>query len=168
IVPKHLLEGQDLNQPVDFLSAPVGSGPFKFKEFSQGAYMELEANPDYVDGAPNLDGIIFQVITDGNARVAQVKSGDIDFTVIEPPQIDSVADDANLNIVEATQVNYYFLAFNHTIERFQDPRVRQALTLALNREAIVETVLKGYGQVANGPIHPSLGDFYNPDVTKYG
>jgi peptide/nickel transport system substrate-binding protein len=168
IVPKHLLEGQDLNQPVDFLSSPVGSGPFKFKEFSQGSYLEVEANPDYFGGAPNLDGIIFQVITDGNARVAQVKSGDVDFTVIEPPQIDSVSDDANLKIVEATQVNYYFLAFNHTIERFQDPRVRQALTLALNREAIVETVLKGYGQVANGPTHPSLGEYYNPDVTKYG
>jgi peptide/nickel transport system substrate-binding protein len=45
--------------------------------------------------------------------------------------------------------------------------VRQALTLALNRQAIVDTVLKGYGQVATGPIHPTLGDFYNPDVTTY-
>jgi peptide/nickel transport system substrate-binding protein len=167
IVPQHLLEGQDLNQPVDFLAAPVGSGPFKFKELSQGAYLEVEANEDYFGGRPNLDGIIFQVITDGNARVAQVKSGDVDFTVIEPPQIDSVKDDANLKIVEATQVNYYFFAFNHTVERLQDARVRQALTMALNRQAIVDTVLKGYGQVANGPIHPSLGDFYNPDVTTY-
>lgn len=168
IVPKHLLEGQDLNQPAEFLAAPVGSGPFKFKELSQGAYLEVEANENYFGGRPNLDGIIFQVITDGNARVAQVKSGDIDFTVIEPPQIDSVKDDPNLRIVEATQVNYYFFAFNHTVERLQDARVRQALTLALNRQAIVDTVLKGYGQVANGPIHPSLGDYYNPDVTTYG
>lgn len=167
IVPKHLLDGQDLNQPADFLAAPVGSGPFKFKELSQGAYLEVEANEDYFGGRPNLDGIIFQVITDGNARVAQVKSGDVDFTVIEPPQIDSVKDDANLKIVEATQVNYYFFAFNHTVERLQDPKVRQALTMALNRQAIVDTVLKGYGQVANGPIHPSLGDYYNPDVTTY-
>ncbi len=167
IVPKHLLDGQDLNQPADFLAAPVGSGPFKFKELSQGAYLEVEANEDYFGGRPNLDGIIFQVITDGNARVAQVKSGDVDFTVIEPPQIDSVKDDANLKIVEATQVNYYFFAFNHTVERLQDARVRQALTMALNRQAIVDTVLKGYGQIANGPIHPSLGDYYNPDVTTY-
>lgn len=168
IVPKHLLEGQDLNQPTEFLAAPVGSGPFKFGTAQQGSYLEVVANEDYFLGRPNLDRIIFQVITDGNARVAQLKSGDIDFTVIDPPQIDSVSNDANLKIVEAQQVNYYFLAFNHSVERLQNPAVRQALTLALNRQAIVDTVLKGYGQVATGPIHPTLGDYYNPDVTTYG
>lgn len=167
IVPKHLLEGQDLNQPTDFLTAPVGSGPFKFGSFSQGSHLEVVANEDYFGGRPYLDQIIFQVITDGNARVAQVRSGDIDFTVIDPPQIDSVSDDPNLKIIEATQVNYYFLAFNHTVERLQDQSVRQALTLALNRQAIVETMLKGYGQVASGPIHPALGEYYNADVTTY-
>jgi peptide/nickel transport system substrate-binding protein len=168
IVPKHLLEGQDLNQPVDFLSAPVGSGPFKFKTLSQGSYLEVEANEDYFGGRPNLDGIIFQIITDGNARVAQVRSGDIDFTVIEPQQVEAVSGDSNLQVVEANQVNYYFLAVNHTIPRLQDPKVRQALILALNREAIVETVLKGYGQIASGPIHPSLGEFFTSDVAQYG
>jgi peptide/nickel transport system substrate-binding protein len=167
IVPKHLLEGQDLNEPTDFLTAPVGSGPFKFGTFSQGSHLEVVANEDYFGGRPHLDRIIFQVITDGNARVAQVRSGDIDFTVIDPPQVDSVSGDPNLKIVEATQVNYYFLAFNHQVERLQDVSVRQALTIALNRQAIVETMLKGYGQVANGPIHPALGEYYNPDVTTY-
>lgn len=167
IVPKHLLEGQDLNQPADFLAAPVGSGAFKFGTAQQGSYLEVVANEDYFLGRPNLDRIIFQVITDGNARVAQLKSGDIDFTVIDPPQIDSVSGDANLKVVEAQQVNYYFLAFNHSVERLQNPAVRQALTLALDRQAIVDTVLKGYGQVATGPIHPTLGDFYNPNVTTY-
>jgi peptide/nickel transport system substrate-binding protein len=167
IVPKHLLEGQDLNQPTDFLAAPVGSGPFKFGTAQQGSYLEVVANEDYFLGRPNLDRIVFQVITDGNARVAQLKSGDIDFTVIDPPQIDSVSNDANLKVVEAQQVNYYFLAFNHSVDRLQDPAVRQALTLALDRQAIVDTVLKGYGEVATGPIHPTLGDFYNPDVTTY-
>lgn len=168
IVPKHLLEGQDLNQPAAFLQAPVGSGPFMFKTFSQGSYFEVAANDAYFEGRPNLDGIIFQVIIDGNARVAQVRSGDIDFTVIEPPQAESVSGDANLRVVEATQVNYYFFAVNHTVARLQDPRVRQALMLAVDRQAIVDTVLKGYGQIATGPIHPALGDYYNAEVTTYG
>lgn len=167
IVPKHLLEGQDLNEPVEFLKNPVGSGPFTFSELSQGAYLEVVANEQYFGGRPHLDSIIFQVITDGNARVAQVRSGEVDFTVIEPPQVDSVANDPNLKVVEASQVNYYFFAINHTLPRFQDPRVRQALTLAVNREAIVTNILKGFGTVATGPIHPSLGEFYNPDVTTY-
>ena len=167
IVPKHLLEGQELNQPSAFLAAPIGSGPFKFATFAQGSHLEVVANENYFGGRPNLDGIVFQVITDGNARVAQVRSGDIDFTVIEPPQIDSVANDENLKIVEASQVNYYFFAFNHKVERLQNPSVRQALTLALNRQAIVDTVLKGYGQVAHGPIHPSLAEYYTDEVTTY-
>jgi len=168
IVPKHLLEGQDLNQPAEFLAAPVGTGPFKFVELSQGSHLQVEANENYFDGRPHLDGIIFQVITDGNARVAQLRSGDIDFTVIDAPQVNSVSDVEALQVVEATQVSYHFLAFNHTVERLQDPSVRRALTLALDRQAIVEKMLQGYGQVANGPTHPALGDFYNPDVTTYG
>lgn len=168
IVPRHLLEGQDLNQPAEFLRAPVGSGPFMFKTFSQGAYLEVAANEAYFEGRPNLDGIIFQVITDGNARVAQVRSGDIDFTVVEPPQAESVSNDPNITVIEAPQVNYYFFAVNHTVARLQDPRVRQALMLAVDRQAIVDTVLKGYGRIATGPIHPALGDYYNPDVKTYG
>lgn len=164
IVPKHLLENQDLNQPAEFLASPVGTGPFKFVELAQGSHLRVEANEDYFDGRPHLDGIIFQIITDGNARVAQVRSGDVDFTVIDPPQVNSVSDAEGLQIIEATQVNYYFLAFNHQVERLQDVRARQALTMALDRDGIVENMLQGYGQVAKGPHHPALGDFYNPDV----
>lgn len=166
IVPKHLLESQDLNQPAEFLAAPVGTGPFKFMELSQGSHLRLEANEDYFDGRPNLDGIIFQVITDGNARVAQVKSGDVDFTVIDASQVETVANDENLNVVEATQVNYYFLGFNHDVERLQDARVRRACTMALDRQAIVDRMLQGFGQVASGPTHPSLGDFYNDGLEQ--
>jgi len=168
IVPKHLLEGQDVNQPTEFLQNPIGSGPFRFKELSQGNYLETERYEDYFDGRAHLDGMVFQIIADGNARVAQVRSGDIDFTTIEPPQVDTIKGDDNLELIEAPQVSYYFLAVNHTLPRLQDPKVRQALMYALNRQAIVDTVLKGYGQVATGPIHPSLGDYYTDQVTQYG
>lgn len=167
IVPKHLLEGQDLNQPTQFIANPVGTGPFKFKEFVQGSHLEVVANPDYFDGAPYLDGIVFKVIPDGNARVAQVKAGEVDFAVIEPPQIDALKDAENVEIREAPQVNYYFFAVNHTVPRLQDPRVRRALSHAIDKQAIVDRVLRGYGQVATGPINPLLGDYYNPNVATY-
>ncbi|MDI3341650.1 MAG: ABC transporter substrate-binding protein [Sphaerobacter sp.] len=167
IVPKHLLEGQNLNEPTDFLRKPIGTGPFKFKEFVQGSHLAVEANPDYFDGTPLLDGIIFKVIPDGNARVAQVRSGEIDFTVIEPAQIDALKNVDNIEIRTVPQVNYYFFAINHTKPHLQDVRVRQALVYALDREAIVKQVLKGYGKVATGPINPLLGDYYNPDVATY-
>lgn len=167
IVPKHLLEGQDLNQPTEFLQNPVGSGPFRFVEFSQGSHLETEANEDYFEGPPLLDGIIFRVIADGNARVAQLLSGDIDFTVIDPPQLKSVEGSENVVVREAPQVNYFFFAVNHTVPRLQDVRVRQALSYAVNKQAIVDQVLEGYGIVASGPHHPLLGEFYNPEVQTY-
>ncbi len=167
IVPKHLLEGQDLNEPTEFLKKPIGSGPFKFKEFVQGSHLAVQAYADYFEGAPLLDGIIFKVIPDGNARVAQVRSGEIDFTVIEPAQIDALQNVNSVEIRKVPQVNYYFFAINHAKPHFQDVRVRQALVYALDREAIVKQVLKGYGQVATGPINPLLGDYYNPNVATY-
>ena len=167
IVPKHLLEGQDLNQPVAFIQHPVGSGPFKFKSFAQDSHLEVEANRDYYGGAPLLDGIVFKVIPDGNARLAQLKSGDIDFTVIDPPQLAAVQGVPNLQVRRAPQVNYYFFAINHDQPKFADVRVRQALSYAIDKQAIVKNILKGDGRVATGPINPLLAPYYNPDVEPY-
>ncbi len=167
IVPKHLLEGQDLNQPVAFIQHPVGSGPFKFKSFAQDSHLEVEANKDYYGGAPLLDGIVFKVIPDGNARLAQLKSGDIDFTVIDPPQLAAVQGVPNLQVRRAPQVNYYFFAINHERPIFADVRVRQALSYAIDKQAIVKNILKGDGRVATGPINPLLAPYYNPNVEAY-
>jgi len=167
IVPKHALEGQDLNEPTEFLRHPIGSGPFKFKEFSSGNFLEVEANEEYADGRPLLDGIVFKIIPDGNARVTQVRSGEIDLTIIESPQVDSLNGTDTLQVREVPQVQYYFFAVNHTSPTLQDVKVRQALSKLLDKDAIIEQLLKGYGQVATGPVNPLLGDFYNPDVTTY-
>ena len=167
IVPRHLLEGQDLNQPVSFIQHPVGSGPFKFKSFVQDSHLEVEANKDYYGGAPLLDGIVFKVIPDGNARLAQLKAGDIDFTVIDPAQVPAVQSATNLQVRRAPQVNYYFFAINHERPKFADPRVRQALSYAIDKPAIVKNILKGDGRVATGPINPLLGAYYNPNVDTY-
>ncbi len=74
---------------------------------------------------------------------------------------------ANVVLRREPQVNYYFLAVNHSIPKLQDPRVRQALSHVLDKDAIVASVLAGAGQVATGPIHPFLGDYYNPAVQTY-
>jgi peptide/nickel transport system substrate-binding protein len=167
IVPKHLLQGQDLNQPVAFIQHPIGTGPFRFKSITQDTAMEVEANPDYYDGAPLLDGIVFKVIPDGNARLAQLKAGEIDFTVIDPPQLAALQGVSGITVRRAPQVNYYFFAINHDLPKFADLRVRQALTYAIDKQAIVKNILKGDGRPATGPINPLLGAYYNPDVDTY-
>lgn len=167
IVPKHLLDGQDLQQPTDFLNNPVGTGPFKFKEIVQGSHVSTVANPDYFEGAPHLDGVDFVIIPDTNTQVARLLAGDIDFTAIEPNQLDAVEGQAGVTVRYAPQVRYFYLAFNHERPVFQDVRVRQALNFAIDKEGLVQNVLKGGGQVATGPISPLLGDVYNPNVKTY-
>ncbi len=167
IVPKHLLEAQDPNQPVQFIRNPVGTGPFKFKSFTQDSYLEVSANPEYYLGPPMLDGIEFKVIPDGNTRLAQLRSGEIDFTVIDPPQVAAVQGARGIEVRRAPQVDYYFFAINHDLPKFADVRVRQALTYAIDKQAIVKSILKGDGRPATGPINPLLGAFYNPNVETY-
>jgi peptide/nickel transport system substrate-binding protein len=167
IVPKHLLEGQDLNEPTAFLQNPVGSGPFMFKSLSAGDFMEVARYDGYFGDKAFLDSIIFKIIPDGNARVAQVRGGEIDLTIIEPPAVDSLSDASNLAVREAPIVQYYFLAVNHTSPVMQDVKLRKALDTVLDKQAIIDQILKGYGSIATGPINPLLAEYYNPDVTTY-
>lgn len=167
IVPKHLLEGQDLNEPTAFLQAPVGTGPFKFVRLSVGNFLEVEANAEYFEGPPLLETIIFKIIPDGNSRVAQVQSGEIDLTIVEAPQVEALRGSTNLAVREVPQVQYYFFGINHASPVMQDLRVRQAMSLVLDKQAIVDQVLKGYGAVCTGPVNPLLVDYYTSEVTTY-
>lgn len=166
MVPKHALQGQDINAPKDFLAKPIGTGPFKFVSATPGSTMTVERNDNFHFGAPLLDKINFKVVADINAQLAQLKTGEIDFMLMEPDQAATVKSDANIVIQNASQVNYYFAAYNNERPLFKDKLVRQALTMALDRESIVKNVLGGAGQVANGPINPLLAWAYTDDVKK--
>lgn len=167
IVPKHLLEGKDLAKPTEFIANPVGTGPFKFKKYESGSFMELERYDAYFLGKPLLDGIVFKVLPDSNAQVAQLKSGDLDFAVITPPQVDTLKATATVEVRQAPQVQYFFFAMNHTNPLWSDVKVRQALSYAMDKQGIVDNLLKGAASVATGPINPLLAEYYNPDVEKY-
>lgn len=167
IVPKHLLEGQDLSKPAAFIASPVGTGPFKFKKYESGSFLEVERHDAYFLGKPLLDGIVFKVLPDSNAQVAQLKSGDLDFAVISPPQVDTLKATPTVDVRQAPQVQYFFFAMNHTNPLWTDVKVRQALAYAMDKQGIVDNLLKGAASVATGPINPLLAEYYNPDVEKY-
>lgn len=167
VVPKHLLEGKDLAQPADFIAKPVGSGPFKFKQYQTGSFLEVERYDDYFVSKPYLDGLVFKVLPDSNTQVAQLKAGDLDFAVIAPPQVDTLKATPTVEVRQAPQVQYYFFAMNHTNPLWKDVRVRQAFSYALDKQGIVDNIVKGAGRVATGPINPLLAEYYNGDVEKY-
>lgn len=170
ILPKHVLG--DAENPLTVASfnkqAPVTTGPYKVAEFVPGSFVRLEPNENYWGDAPKLAGIVFRIIPDANTQVAQLLAGQLDLvTRLDPSLIAGVERDASLEILRQSQNLYYWVVLNQEDERFTDPRVRRALLMALDREAMIQAILEGYGTVATGPIAPLLGALYDGDVATY-
>lgn len=139
-------------------SAPVGTGPFKFKEWVRGDRLVLERNADYWGPRkPVLDQIVWRVIPDDGARVLALESGQIHVAVRVPPR-----DTSRLTLNRAVRVDRtsslrtIYIAFNYQRRPFTDVRVRQAFNYAVNKRAIAQTILGGAARVSDAPISPGI------------
>ncbi|MDF2725772.1 MAG: extracellular solute-binding protein family 5 [Paenibacillus sp.] len=170
ILPKHIFEGQDPWKLTSFNKEnPVGTGPYKLTKYMAGQYVELERNPNYFGGAAKIAKVIVSIVPDANTQIAQLLSGTLSMVnVTDPTLMEKLKSNPNLTVNELADNNYYWVALDYSQERFQDVRVRQALLYAIDREAIIKGVLKGYGQVATGPIAPIQEKYYNKNVQTYG
>ena len=152
IIPKHVLEGKDFNTDPFNFDQPVGTGPYKFKSRKPGEYLELVANPNFYDGAPAFERVIYKFLPDPNVRLVQLKKGDIDVAPLTPKQVAAVKENDLFRIETTPSADYRVMMFNHRDPLFQDVRVRQAIQFATDREALVKGALLGYGNVAYGPL----------------
>ncbi len=149
IVPRHALEGQNLREG-EFNRAPIGSGPFKVVEWNTGESIVLEANENYFRGRPCLDRIIFQIIPEDQAQVNALLTGDIDFVDNVPgSSVGQFENNPDFTVTVAELDSLFQVFFNNALEKYENPLVRQALMVAIDRQALIDTVLQGYGQVHN-------------------
>ncbi|WP_425057677.1 Oligopeptide-binding protein AppA [Sporomusa carbonis] len=162
ILPKHILEtAGDINK-APFNRAPVGTGPFKFKEWQVAEAIVLEANPSYYRGKPALDSIVYRIIPDANILLTQLKAGEVDivsnigFTYLE--QVKAI--DGVRAVITPTMI-WEHMDFNLDNPLFQDVRVRKAISNAIDRQAITNNVLKNVATPAYGDQSP-LSWAYNP------
>ncbi|MBD8067534.1 peptide-binding protein [Bacillus sp. PS06] len=169
ILPEHILGDVpvgDLGEHEFNTKSPIGTGPFKFDEWRDGEYVRVVANEDYFDGRPYLDSITYKIVPDQNALLAQLQAGDIDFTEVPGTDVDTVKSFPGIKVESGLGLSYTFLAFNLQQERFNDVKVRQAMTHAIDRQAIVDSVMNGDGEVAHLPESP-LSWAYNDDVPTF-
>lgn len=168
ILPKHVLSGGNpLTNTAFNKSMPVTTGPFKVENFSPGQSVVLTRNDDYFGDKAHLDKLVFRVVPDANTQIAQALSGEIQIMLLDnKAAVERVQRAPNLKVFPRQLVQYYWLALNQTDERFQDVRVRQAFLYAINRPAIINSVEKGYGKVANSPITPALAAYYDPTLER--
>lgn len=137
---------------------PVGTGPFRFREWVRGDRIVLERNPDYWGPRkPLLDQVVFRAIPDDGARVLALEGGQIHVAVRVPPrETTRLALNRALRIDRTSSVRTIYIAFNNQKPPFTDPRVRQAFNYAVNKRAIVQTVLGGAARVSDAPISPGI------------
>jgi peptide/nickel transport system substrate-binding protein len=167
IAPRHLLEGKDLGTLTDFVRQPVGTGPFKLKEAVKGAHVTVEAYPGYHGGAPKLRAIAFKVIPDVNTVVAQLRTGELDLAVVTATHKETLSGVGHLGFKTIVLPSTFFIALNNARWPFDDRRVRQALMHGLNRELMVQRILKGEAPVAAGPYASAFGPYVNGDLKPY-
>ena len=165
ILPKHLLEGENM-QESDFFRAPVGTGPFKLAKWDEGQQIVLEKNEDDFAGPAKIDSIIFKIVSDDNAKALQLKSGELNLAQVTPKDAVSFEGDDAYNVYTMSTSDYRGILYNFRNEYWQENAdLIPAINYCIDRQAIIDAVLLGHGQIAYGPLQKNK---YNcEDVEKY-
>jgi len=166
ILPAHLLEGKDITKS-PLARNPVGTGPYRFKEWVTGQKIVLESNHDYFEGRPFIDRYIYRIIPDTSTMYMELKAGAIDLMTLTPVQYARQTTTpefrSRFNKYRYPSSGYVYMGYNLRHPLFKDKRIRQALTAAIDKDELIHGVLFGMGQKACGPIVPGRWA-YNPHI----
>jgi peptide/nickel transport system substrate-binding protein len=148
----------------DFYKHPIGTGAFKVLSWESDDNLVLAANPDYWDGRPYLDTLIFKAQNHSDERIAGLLSGAYDMIESPTPEkISELENNKRLKLFKQPGVNIAYMAMNMNKKPFSDERIRKAVVYAINREKLVEKVFGEFGRPAKNPIPPMLLG-YNEEI----
>lgn len=169
ILPRHLLAGKDITQS-SLSRHPIGTGPYKFKEWVAGQKIVLVSNPDYFEGQPYIDGRMTRIIPDTATMFLELRAQNIGMMGLTPLQYTRQTENNlfknNFNKYRYLSFAYTFMGYNLKNPLFADKRVRQAISYAINKDEIISGVLLKLGKPASGPYKPSTWAF-NDKVKVY-
>lgn len=143
---------------------PLGTGPYQFVAYQPDSQIRYKANPDYWGNKQKIDDLVFAITPDASVRVQRLKANECQ--IMPYPNAADVAGlkaDPNLQVTEQEGLNVAYLAYNTTQKPFDDVRVRKALNMAINKQAIIDAVFQGAARPATNPIPPTMWS-YNKDV----
>lgn len=157
-------------------SEPVGTGPFRFAEWTRGSEVRLEKYADYYGTPAYLDAVTFRIVPDTNAQLAALQAGDLDMVgvALGPENALQLEGDPNIKVTEGSATTEITMALNNEREPLSDPLVRQAITHAVDKNSIVEGAMFGFGTPIGShvsPIEPYYEDLsetypYDPDRAR--
>jgi peptide/nickel transport system substrate-binding protein len=166
--PYHLLQDVDRAQirTIDFNRNPLGCGPFKLKRWVSQQSVELVPNELYYQGRPYLDRVIFRIIPDQTSLLTQLETGEIDLMEQIPPrEVDRIRRrNPDVKIYTTSGRGYNYIGWNNQYPLFRNPTVRRALTMAMDIDDIINSLLYGYGKRCYGHIPPILKWAFNDSI----
>ena len=149
-------------QEIDML--PIGTGPFKFKQYSSGAFIRYEPHANYWRGKSELKQLVFDITPRDTGRLTKLLAGECDI-IAYPIAHEKIKQHPNLTLESVTSFNVGYFGFNTSKPPFNDPLVRKALSYAINKQAILETVYTGQAEIADGLI-PNSSWAYDSSITS--
>ena len=162
--------------PKDYVSAnpdilktkPVGTGPYKFVSWTQNDNAKLEAFDQYYKGAPQTKNLIVKVIPEASQRTIALETGELDIVYdILVSDLKRVRENKNLTLLEAPSLTCFYISFNTRKAPFDNQLVRQAISMAIDRQLLVDTVNSGTGSAADEIIAPAVYGYYSTGVWEY-
>ena len=169
-LPRHLLAGKDIERATDYNRNPLGTGPYRLVEWKTGEYVLLERVPHYWrgDSLPKIKRIMFRFGASTTTRVNQLLAGEVHVLALVPwDRARDLASATRTTVARTTGNAYEHVTLNErAVPAFRDVRVRRALLLATDREAITRTILDGLAPVAHGPVQP-VSWAYTDSITRW-
>ena len=141
---------------------PIGTGPFMLVQYQKDALIRYKAFPQYWAGKAKIDDLIFAITPDASVRWAKLQKGECHVMPYpNPADMPAIRKDPNVVVLEQPGLNVGYLAYNTTKKPFDDVRVRKAVNMAINKQAIVDAVYLGTGMAAKNPIPPTQWSYNN-------
>lgn len=166
IIPRHILKDEKNLMSSPFNTNPIGTGPYRLVQLEFSKNIILEAFDDYYEGRAKIDRVSFHVIADPMTRFMMLKSGELDIGSLDPMAYEKQLNEKFFEKFETYKqisLSYTYLGFNLRKQKFQNPDVREALSLAINREEIVDILFFKHAEVCTGPFLPGT-DAFDEDV----
>lgn len=166
VLPYHKLKDEKDLMTAKFNQTPIGTGPYTLDKVSISSNIVLHANANYFIHKPKIDKIVYHFVPDPSSEFLMLKSNKLDMGTLSSLQLERQIDDdfkKRFNIYEDISHSYSYIGFNLHSEKFKNPKVREALSFAINRKELVNIMYFGHGRVCNGPFLPGTGA-YNDKV----
>lgn len=154
---------------------PVGTGPFQFVAYQPDAVIRYKANQEYWSEPAAIDNLVFAITTDQAVRLQKLKAGECHLDPYpNPADLEEIKSTDGLQLKQQEGLNVGYLAYNTKVAPFDNPKVRKALNMAINKQAILDVVFQGSGKIAKAPIPPTIWSYndqleddpYDPDAAK--